>query len=330
MLRRLSLIALVLITPHRTHADEVTHRIGVIAPLTGFLANYGAQVRKSIESISHPGIEWVFEDEACDPAKTVSAFKKLTDVDRISFVLGPCCASPQKALAPLLRRGKQLVMLPNAVPESVFEHSAGNMVSVQYSIESEATFLAEQMNRRGLNRVAVILVENDYSRAMDSAFGRAFKGEVVYSFRAPHPDAQYMRAAAIKLKTIDFDSLFIPDISPLLSGFLTEIKRLGISARPVFANYGAQLPDVLTAEKDNAEGIMYAYPNVPDTEDAYEYFPKLAATVLAQAVADCNGVVDCVKKTLGDNQHVRAAHDSSRAIVIKKIEGRRYSRVVPN
>jgi hypothetical protein len=71
----------------------------------------------------------VFEDEACDPVKAVSAFKKLSSADDARYFIGPFCGSPQKALAPLLMRGERVVVLPSAAPESVSALSGNDSYS---------------------------------------------------------------------------------------------------------------------------------------------------------------------------------------------------------
>lgn len=206
-------------------ADDSPYRIGVIIPLTGSLAHYGNTVRGAIERVKTSNVQWVFEDEACDPTKTISAFKRLTYLKNIHLIIGPTCGSPQKVLAPLVKGKKDLIVLPNAAPLSVLESSGGNMYSVQYSVDSEARFLADQMNQRGLKKVAIISVDSDFSRTMEVSFTKAFNGNVAYLFHAPGDSSQYMKDAALKLKTIDFDSIFLADISPLFYGFLTELKN---------------------------------------------------------------------------------------------------------
>jgi branched-chain amino acid transport system substrate-binding protein len=327
MIRSFLVILALILVSSLAEADDSSPRVGVIIPLTGPLGSYGSLVRQSIERVKVPGIQWTFEDEGCDPAKTVSAFKKLTEVDGISFILGPCCGSPQKALAPLLMKKERLVVLPNAAPKSVLSLSGGKMFSVQYSVEAEASFLAEQMNRRDLHRVAILAVENEFSQTMESSFLKTFHGNVAYSFHAPSFDAQHMKAAALKLKSIDFDSIFLADISPLLLGFLPELRKLGIAQKPVFTNYGAQLPDVLAAGRDKSDGVMYSYPNVPDTEDALGYFPNLAAQILAIAVSGCNGKYACVVEAIKTNPHIEQARQPAGTIVLKKIENGKYVRL---
>jgi hypothetical protein len=136
-----------------------------------------------------------------------------------------------------------------------------------------------------------------------------------------------MKAAALKLKSIDFDSIFLADISPLLLGFLPELRKLGIAQKPAFTNYGAQLPDVLAAGRDKSDGVMYSYPNVPDTEDALGYFPNLAAQILAIAVSGCNGKYACVVEAIKTNSHIERARQPPGTIVLKKIENGKYVRL---
>jgi len=299
--------------------DEPRYRIGVIVPLTGPISSFGAFIRQSIERVRTPGVEWVFEDDGCDSAKTISAYRKLSDVDEISFVIGPVCASPQQALAPLLSKRERIALLPISAPESVFASSGSNMFSVQYSAEAEASFLAEEMNRRGLRRAAILSVDNEYSRSMEAGFLRNFRGEVARSFHAPSFDPQYMKAAALKLKATSFDSIFLADISPLLLGLLSELKKLGVAKRPVFANQGAQLPDVIAAEGENSHGVMYAYPNVPDSDGAGGYFPKLAAKLMSQAVVSCGGKYSCVLNSLRDSVEITKAREPKGEIILKTI-----------
>ncbi len=282
------------------YADNPKHRIGVLLPLTGDFASYGAVVRKGVESVKLPDIEWVFEDEACDPARTITGFKKLTSFDKLQFIIGPCCGSPQKAVAPLLIDKEILVLLPNAAPESVFRTSGQRMYSAQYSLETEGNFMAQAMNRRGLKRVALVMNDNDFSRTLEDGFRKGFSGSIVFTEHAPGFDVQQMKSIALKLKGINFDSLFIPDAGPLLLGFLSEMKKIGIPRRATFSVYAAQMPDVLTAEKDAVEGLLYSYPEVPGGEDAFAYFPALAASTMAKAVSDCAGKYECVAKKFSE------------------------------
>lgn len=306
-------------------AKSQVHRIGVLAPLSGNFASYGKSVREAIQSVQVPGITWIFEDDSCEASKAVTAFKKLSTADGVSFFIGPCCGSPQKAVAPLLNNQDRIALLPSAAPSSVFEASGKRMYSAQYSLEADGTFLADQMNARNLQKVAIVYVDNEFSQALEAGFLRAFKGRVAYSVHAPAFDAQYMKAAALALKGVDFDALFIPDASPFLLGFLTELKKLGVGRRPAFSVYAAQMPDVLASEKENAEGLLYSYPDVPEDADAFSYFPKLAAELLARTVADCDGKAACVLQTFSRNQNFQSDGTLSGNIVLRAVREGKFA-----
>lgn len=326
-MKLLSCLFLILVAAAPVRAEDLTHSIGVIIPLTGNLANYGSTVRNSIERVQIPGIKWVFEDEACDSTRTVSAFKKLTELQKIHFILGPCCGSPQKTLAPLLKKRDLLVLLPNAASERVFLDSQGKMYSIQYSVEREARFLADQMNKRGLKDVAILSVDSDFSRVMEASFLKEFKGKAVYTVHFPGFDVQHAKSAALQLKKLKFDSLFFADISPFFLGMLTELSKLGIRSVPTFSNYGTQMPDIIEAEGKHANGIFYSYPDVSDSEDAFGYFPNLAAELLGNTVKQCHGEFQCVEKSFAELRNVRKDGTFEGRIILKTIDNGKYVRI---
>ena len=77
--------------------------VGVIAPMSGPGASLGEfaknTVDMTVEKINKEGgvngqpIQLVYEDDQCDPAKSVSAMQKLINVDRVKIVLETTCSS---------------------------------------------------------------------------------------------------------------------------------------------------------------------------------------------------------------------------------------------
>ena len=56
----------------------------------------------------------------------LSIAKKLVEFDKVAFILGPGCGSPQVTLAPLLRSSGVLAMLSSSATQGLFELSGGN------------------------------------------------------------------------------------------------------------------------------------------------------------------------------------------------------------
>lgn len=278
-------------------AAEAAVKIGVILPLSGDFARYGAIVRKGIESIPQGNIEYIYEDEGCNAAKAITAFKKLSSTQGINYFLGPCCGSPQTAVAPLIKAGRQLAMMGGAAPREVFAASGGRMFSTQHSLEQESAFNAAEAYRLGARKVVLVFFENDFSRTHEKAFRSHFKGQVLETLAYSSNDVSTLKAVALRIKKLNPDSLYVPDALPLMQGLLKELHTIGIGDKKVFSVYSAQSNDVLKAIGQYGEGLIYSYPDI-GAKDALQHFPRLAAKILAEAVTGCKESVDCAISNL--------------------------------
>ena len=167
-------------------------------------------------------------------------------------------------------------------------------------MEKESTFNAREANRRGLKRAAIIFVENEFSRAHEKAFRKAFKGEVLETLTLPEADATYIKSIALKLKGLDFDLLYVPDAWPLSMGLLKEIHKLGLKGKTVLSVYSAQMQDVITANGAAADGLIYSYPEGLPDENAPSYFTRQCSTLLFDAIKACSGDVSCIRAKLNE------------------------------
>ena len=272
-------------------------RIGVITPLSGDFLGYGALVRKGIESVPADGVQLIFEDEGCDARRAVAAYRKLVDVDRVRYLLGPSCGSPQHAVAPLIPSDDVLALVTSSATEEIYQQAKGRVFFSQYSIEQESRFNASQMNKRGFQQALLVYFDNEFSRAHESAFRKSFQGKIGDVIRFPSFDTTYVRNAALKAKHGGYDVIYVPDATPFLLGFLTELRKIGAPPIPVYSVYSAQMADVLAAEGPHAEGLRYSYP-ADAGEDALYYFPRLAAQMLFAAIKECGNDTTCTAHRL--------------------------------
>jgi ABC-type branched-subunit amino acid transport system substrate-binding protein len=74
--------------------------VGVIVPYSGIFEKFGAKIRQGFEAGGTSGIHLIYEDEGCDAAKAVRAYKKLSMADRVRLLLGPMCGTSQRSVAP--------------------------------------------------------------------------------------------------------------------------------------------------------------------------------------------------------------------------------------
>ena len=289
------LLGLVLITSSSFAEDKIN--IGVIIPLSGDFASWGELVRSGIEAGSSPEINLIFEDSLGQPKQTVSAFKKLTNIDKVTYIIGPSCGSPQKAIAPLVKSKDILVMLTSSATAKLFELSSGNYFAPQYSIEQESEFIANHLNLKKHKTSVIIYLENEFSRAHEAAFKNKYRGEILDIIRIPAFESRYIKDAALRIKKLSPEVIFLPDVTPLLLGIRSELSKIGEGKIPVYSVYSAEMQDVLDVEGKNAENIIYSYPKI-NGKNAISFFPKIGTEMIIQAALHCKKDISCAKKFL--------------------------------
>jgi len=281
--KRLILLSLILY-PLLPLAEQP--KIGVLIPLTGVAAEYGAKVREGIEAGKVSGVEYIFEDSICQSAAALTAYKKLIEIDKVSFFLGPCCGSPARTIAPFLKGKPQLSLGVCGLSESFHRAAGGNLLITQYSIEKEGAFLVSEMKKRGVKKVGAIYVEHEFALAHMEAFKKHFQGELI-PIGLPSFDAGFLKTAVLRFKKGGVDTVYSPDVEPLLLGLMAEMAKVGFSPKYVFSVYSAQMQEVLDANKEHTNGLLYSYPAIDAKEDAIVHFPRLATEMLGGAVAAC-------------------------------------------
>ena len=292
----LVLSAICISVPLQSSADT-TARIGAILPMSGDLAPFGKIVLDGLLSSGLPASSLIVEDDACRPAKTVTAYKKLTEIDRVDYIVGPLCGSPQQSIAPLLAHSQQIMIIPGSGAEGLYSLSGGKVFSVQYSNEQEARYNAGVLEKLAAKRVALVFYEDVFCRTHERAFRAHFKGEVAEALTFSSMDPEAIRSIALRLKALKVDGVYVPDVSPFLMGFLTDLAKIGVKGIPVVSIYSAQLKDLLTVERANANGLMYSYPVIGD-KDAVSYFPRRTGEILQDLLAHCQGDTGCATKQL--------------------------------
>ncbi len=291
-------------------------RIGVIAPLTDAFAQYGEEVRKGIFAAEgSSSVQFIFEDEKCDAKTAVSAFQKLTSVDGVKFIIGPGCGSPQEAIVPLLQNAGVVVLAPSAASRDLYQKSGGYFFDIQYSLEDESRFVAQQMYARGYKKVALITYANSFSDAHAKSFRANFKGSIVIDERMLQDSADLLPLLT-KIKAAGVDAIYAPDISFFFSNAEAKMAQLALHL-PVFSTYVAELPGV----RPLVEGVIYSFPaNLPGSEGGVYALSKAAAEVLAPAVVECKENAECVKQKLLSSGQFDQFGVAKRELILKKIE----------
>lgn len=301
---------------HERTASTEPIKIGVIAPITGPVADYGEESRDGVRAAVTSGrISVLAEDDACDPKKAVSAFQKLTSFQDVHFIVGPGCGSPQEAIVPLLRGQDIIAIVPSAASDALYDASGGNLFNIQYSLEDESAFIATEMADRNITRVALIRYANAFSAAHAASFIKNFPGQIVVNSTLTDVTTD-VSAEVVKIAAAKPDAVYAPDISFFFGNGLVKLRQLGFSG-PVWGTYVVELPAV----RQLVDGIIYSYPADVDSSRAVYDLSRQAATLLSGAAMACDGDYACTKDKLVQSGRFDDRGVYRRSLILKKITG---------
>lgn len=179
-----------------TSGDEAL-KLGALLPTTGDLSSIGQNmpraVRLAVDTINACGgvngqpVELVVEDSQTDPSASAAAMTKLAEVDRVDGVVGAFASSVSSAMLPIAVRNQVMQVSPGST-SPVFTENAqrgeydGYWARTAPPDTYQAQALAQLAHARGFERVATVVINNDYGVGFEQEFIKSFKalgGEVV-------------------------------------------------------------------------------------------------------------------------------------------------------
>ena len=216
----------ILLLPGLCSADE-KFRVGVVAPLSGALAEYGLAAQNGIElaRLQHPelfnNIEFLYEDSQLVAKTAVSAFTKLRDSSRVSLVFN--WGNPtSEAVAPLAEHS-QLPLIGMTLDPAVAKERQYVIRSTNASADF-SSILGRYLVKKGYRRVGVVLAENTYVQGLldglKSAVGNEVQVEVIDRYNIQDQD---FRSSVAKIRSQKYDALGVFLISGQVSNFYRQL-----------------------------------------------------------------------------------------------------------
>jgi branched-chain amino acid transport system substrate-binding protein len=224
---------------HATQAAaQDAYKIGIISPLSGANARYGAFANKganlAAKEINAAGgvqgrkLEFVSGDSQCVPAEGVSATKRMVSFDKLPIIIGDICSSVTLAMQPLVEEAS--VLLVNAAssnPMITYKAGVGGYKWTYRNYptdESRAAIVLEHaVKNRGLKTFAVLSVDSDYGR-----------GAINFTkkYLPRHPDAKILSEDYYK----DAETDFRPVLSKVRASGAQAILMYGLAdTTPIIA-----------------------------------------------------------------------------------------------
>lgn len=251
-----------------TNTNKSDIVIGAVLPLTGGASFWGESAQKGIQlavqdvnkdgGIKGRNIKVIFEDSACDPSKSVSAFKKLTEFDEVDAVIGDICSSGTLAIAPIAEEQKKILITPCSEASAISE--AGDFIFrtwVPNGAQGDA--LARHAYKQGIRKIALLSVNNDLGESIGTAVQKTFTslgGQVVFWEKYALETTDF-RTLLQKARDKKVDAFFIAGLEPDSILLVRQIREANLDVQ-IFAGSTINTPNFFTALGARADGIIFA------------------------------------------------------------------------
>ena len=167
----------------RTSKQPEVIKIGAILPLTGSAAEIAEQHKMgmdfAVQEINKKGgikgkkLEIIYEDDKNDPKNTVTAFNKLTDVEKVPVVF-TVMSSPSMAVYPLAEK-KKVVLFANCGHPEITELSEWvfrNFPTGKHEARKMVWFAYEKL---GIRRLAILYINDAFGEGAMKVIKEEFK-----------------------------------------------------------------------------------------------------------------------------------------------------------
>lgn len=268
-------------------SDDV--KIGVLAAITGPIANLappivdGAQL--AFDQVNEQGgvlggkVVTVVGDSACNPQASVDAASKLINVEQVTAIFGAMCSGAHIAAVNSVAAPAGVVMVSGTAtsPEvtGLDDNDLAYRVVPSDSFQGAAS--ARNLLGKGVKKVAVTYVNNDYGKGLAEAFKAEFEGNggEITAFLAHEDKKPSYRSELASLAKGGADTLVIFAYGGG-SGMTLIRQSLENAHFEKFVGGDGMKDDVLLSEigADNLGGLVLTAPTSLPDNPAKEIFDR--------------------------------------------------------
>ena len=259
--------------------DSGEIRLGATLPLSGDAAVWGKNTQEGIdlavEEVNASGgvlgrkLVIVYEDTKALGKEGVTAYRKLTAVDRVQAIIDDSVSGVTLAMAPLAQKDRVVILATGATAPKISQ--AGEYVfriwnSDAYEGEVAADYAFDKL---ALRSVGILYINNEYGKGLEQVFKEEFmeRGGKTPLSEGFAQSATDVRTQISKLKAANLDGLYLVGYPKEIPIALRQAKELGLSVT-LLGTVAMQDPQLLESAGNAAEGLMFPYPKDPTGEHA--------------------------------------------------------------
>ena len=228
-------------------AADGTIKLGLVAPMSGPNARYGAFSQRgaelAVKEINDAGgvdgqkIELYSADSQGTPVEGVSATRRLIDEDEVDYVIGDVSSSVTLAMQPVAEDAE--VLLLNAAssnPKITYAAGAGGFKWTfrNYPTDENRAFVVAKYaaEQRGFTKFAVLSVDSDYGRSaieFTKKYLPEFKGEILSEDYYKEGEVDF-RSVLAKIRDSGAQAIImygLADTTPIIARQMVELGLAG-------------------------------------------------------------------------------------------------------
>jgi branched-chain amino acid transport system substrate-binding protein len=276
-LTKLSAVVLLALAVVACGQNQSKQSIGVIAPLTGEGATYGASMKRGIElAMKDSGIALIYEDDKLSPKDGVSAIQKLISLNKVSVIYGSAASSVTAAIVPIANQNKVVLFSSISTADSL--NNAGpyfyrNVPANSIQGKTAAEFVANKIKGHS---VAIFNKNDEYGTNLASSFRQQIQKlgvKIVYDSSYLPTDTDF-RNQLLKIKNSGADVVFIPGNYQDTGIILKQASELGLHTVWIGGD-GSYSPALIQYAGPAAEGFVCTIMAVDQMTSVYKDFEKL-------------------------------------------------------
>ena len=264
-------------------AQEV--KIGAVMPTTGALQVYGEAdlkgVQLAIDQMNEAGgvlgqqVELVAADTATNPQAGVDAAQRLVNVEGVAGLVGALSSGVTIPIATTVSGPSGVPQISNASTSPVITtlDDDGYLFRTTPHDALQGAILADVVSQQGIDKVAIVYVNNDYGQGLADAFSESYEGEVTASVAYEERQASY-RGELSQVAQGDPAALIMiaypGDGIPMLRQALEE----GFFETFIFTD-GMKAAEVAAAAPDALEGAFGTAPTGDPEDEGTQMFRQM-------------------------------------------------------
>jgi branched-chain amino acid transport system substrate-binding protein len=270
-MKKIIIIALLLILTNCAKREEKVIKIGLAAPLTGDCAQFGEMIRKGaqlkVKEINLAGglrgkrVELVEGDDAANPQEAASIAQKFCADKDILIVIGHFNSSCSLAGKPIYREAGLVELSPGSTNPNVCKGSDWtfrNIYEDTFQGRSLANYVKDKLR---LERIAIFYDNDDYGIGLKDAFVEEAKriGLKIVATESYERDTTDFHPQLIRFKKLKPDAIFISGLYTQGALIAAQARELGMRQQLLGAD-GLLSSDYIKIAGSAAEGTILTCP----------------------------------------------------------------------